>query len=89
MAGVRVEPLSTLEKLCYAVGEFSGVMTYDIISLYANIFLLEVVKVSEKLFSFRSLKKRTSVDMAVFVWAPLCYISFTYFDPLYISFCNF
>ncbi|XP_035675066.1 major facilitator superfamily domain-containing protein 2B-like [Branchiostoma floridae] len=46
MAGVRVEPLSTREKLCYAVGEFSGVMTYDIISLYANIFLLEVVKLT-------------------------------------------
>ncbi|CAH1258964.1 Hypp2118 [Branchiostoma lanceolatum] len=46
MAAVRVEPLSLREKLCYAVGEFSGVMMYDIISLYANIFLLEVVKLT-------------------------------------------
>ncbi|XP_078575810.1 sodium-dependent lysophosphatidylcholine symporter 1-B-like [Branchiostoma floridae x Branchiostoma japonicum] len=46
MAEVRLEPLSTSEKLCYAVGEFSGVMTYDIISMYANIFLLEVVKLT-------------------------------------------
>ncbi|CAH1258966.1 MFSD2A [Branchiostoma lanceolatum] len=44
MAAVRVEPLSTREKLCYAVGEFSGTMMYNVMSLYANIFLLEVVK---------------------------------------------
>ncbi|XP_035672201.1 sodium-dependent lysophosphatidylcholine symporter 1-like [Branchiostoma floridae] len=44
MAGVRVEPLSTREKLCYAVGEFSATMMYNVMSLYANIFLLEVVK---------------------------------------------
>ncbi|XP_035672202.1 sodium-dependent lysophosphatidylcholine symporter 1-B-like [Branchiostoma floridae] len=46
MSTVRVEPLSTREKMCFAVGEFCGVMTYDVLSLYANIFLLEVVKLT-------------------------------------------
>ncbi|CAH1258965.1 MFSD2A [Branchiostoma lanceolatum] len=44
MAAVRVEPLSIREKVCFALGEFPSAMMYDVLSLYANIFLLEVVQ---------------------------------------------
>ncbi|XP_066275419.1 sodium-dependent lysophosphatidylcholine symporter 1-like [Branchiostoma lanceolatum] len=46
MAAVRVEPLSIREKVCFALGEFPSAMMYDVLSLYANIFLLEVVQLT-------------------------------------------
>ncbi|XP_066275420.1 sodium-dependent lysophosphatidylcholine symporter 1-like [Branchiostoma lanceolatum] len=76
MAALRVEPLSTREKLCYAVGEFSGTMMYNVMSLYANIFLLEVVKIlifkAKQISTFTPLVA-TAVVFGSRVWDVLAY----------------